>query len=383
MNCEQTAEVVSALCDGQQIPRDAAEHIGPCESCRALLHKYMEMGTELRRVASLQSLEILGEARWSAVKQIAPHWWQRGWESMRIPKFAFVSLVVGIVLLACGLVVVKARQRTQGSVLMLTVKSSDGETRKCALPTEHGNRGGCFSVKLVKVTEANGQVAHGWLKTGFRVIAQDGNRFQIGVRTGFTKLSPFENGKSYTFSPTPDEMKTLPERTYWFEPGERLAIDVPNSGKIEVTGEALDHMPAIVTSENGAEEPMDPKEGEFRVISPVLLKGSNRVVDLEGFTSITNGTEVVIVYAPGEGRFLLSPSPVAGAVEGVVRENRITFKSAGSSYEFLMAAPIARSEHIWILHQQDYKPSHKSVGIPDDQAFAGNMSLSSLLRARN
>lgn len=55
MRCEEAAEFVSALCDGESIPQGAAEHIGVCETCQALLKEYGEIGTELRRVASLES----------------------------------------------------------------------------------------------------------------------------------------------------------------------------------------------------------------------------------------------------------------------------------------------------------------------------------------
>lgn len=367
MNCEQAAEFVSALCDGQQIPRDAAEHIGTCETCRALLHEYTVVGAELRRVASLASAGAPSEARWSAAKQVIPHWWQRGWESMRIPKFAFALLLVAIVLLASGLAAVKAQQRTKGSVLILTIKSSGGQTTKCALPTEYGNLGGCFVMHLRKVSEPNGRVGRGLLNSHFRVIAKDGNRFQIGVRAGFTNQSPLADGKSYKFSPL--AVETLSEKTYWFEPGERLAIEVANMGNIEVTGEALDHMPSMVSSEGSGVEPLDPREGELRVISPVLLKGSSRVVDLEGFHSDSVGGIGVFIYVPGEGRFVLSPSPMAGAVEGDVRINRISFGSAGNSYIFLMAAPITRSDHIWVLHERSYKPPD----APDDRPLAGSM----------
>ena len=57
MKCEEAAEFVSALCDGESIPPEAAEHIGTCETCQARLKEYGEIGMALRRVASLESLE--------------------------------------------------------------------------------------------------------------------------------------------------------------------------------------------------------------------------------------------------------------------------------------------------------------------------------------
>ena len=55
MRCEEAAEFVSALCDSERIPREAAEHIGECEKCRAWLQDYAMLGAELRRTASLDS----------------------------------------------------------------------------------------------------------------------------------------------------------------------------------------------------------------------------------------------------------------------------------------------------------------------------------------
>jgi len=55
VKCEDAAQFVSALCDGQSIPQGAAEHIDVCETCQALLKEYGEIGMELRRVASLES----------------------------------------------------------------------------------------------------------------------------------------------------------------------------------------------------------------------------------------------------------------------------------------------------------------------------------------
>ncbi len=57
MKCEEAAEFVSALCDGEKIPRAAAEHVGECDVCATRLTEYAEMGAELRRVASLESTE--------------------------------------------------------------------------------------------------------------------------------------------------------------------------------------------------------------------------------------------------------------------------------------------------------------------------------------
>jgi len=49
-----------------------------------------------------------------------------------------------------------------------------------------------------------------------------------------------------------------------------------------VTGELMDHMPSLIS----ANSELDPKQGELRVVSPVLIRDQRVVFDFEGF----NGT---------------------------------------------------------------------------------------------
>jgi hypothetical protein len=65
------------------------------------------------------------------------------------------------------------------------------------------------------------------------------------------------------------------------------------------------------------------------------------------------------------GRYRLSLSPIEGAIEGEINQNRIHFVVHGESYLLLTAAPIARKDRIWILHQPDYRPSHEPGASPD------------------
>ena len=47
LHCEDAAEYVSALADGETIPSSFAQHIGACTACQARLHHYLAMGAEL------------------------------------------------------------------------------------------------------------------------------------------------------------------------------------------------------------------------------------------------------------------------------------------------------------------------------------------------
>ena len=79
MICDEAAEFVSALCDGEMISREASEHIGACAPCRALLSEYMEMGAELRCAASLGIEDSVSPRVWTKPHGIFAIWWQKGW----------------------------------------------------------------------------------------------------------------------------------------------------------------------------------------------------------------------------------------------------------------------------------------------------------------
>lgn len=346
MKCEEAVEFVSALCDGETIPRAAAEHVGDCEMCHARLKEYAEMGAELRRVASLEPMEQARVSTWEKSQSAASTWWWKGWGTMRISKVAFALLLVTIVALGSGLVMVKARAHTQGSVLILAIKTADDETLNCTLSLEDKNFRRCESMTLDRIYE-------------FRVVAEDGERVELAVRTGLTA--------------DVGVVDELPEKQYWFQPGEKLEINVPGMGPLVVTGELRDHMPALVG--NDPNEQVDPKPDELRFVSPVLLRGKAVVSDFQGASAIAHKRQSEIeFYAPGEGLFHISLSPLEGAVEGRITMSRVSFDLNGESYAFLLAAPVARGEHIWVLRDAGYKPSGGNAG-----GFIGTLEQSHLL----
>jgi len=334
MKCEEAAELVSALCDGENIPRVAALHIGECEACHARLKEYAELGAELRRVASLEPIEEVKVRNWEKSERAAPGWWWKGWETVRIPKFVFALLLVTIAVLGSGLAVVKARAHPQGKVLMLVAHRADDKTVRCSLSLEDKKLASCASVAFDRVY-------------GFRIIADDGDRVELGVRMGLaTDVGDL----------SPENVDRLPEKEYWFRPGERLEINVPGAGPMVVTGELVDHMPTLIA--NDPSEQMDPKPDELRFVSPVLLRGNEVVFDFEGASAITDKKlSEIEFYAPGEGLFRISLSPFEGAVEGRITMSRVSFELNGQSYAFLLAAPVARGQQIWILRDANYKPS--------------------------
>jgi hypothetical protein len=139
-----------------------------------------------------------------------------------------------------------------------------------------------------------------------------------------------------------------------------------------VTGEWFDHMPAFIGT---SIHDLDPGPEELRVTGPLLLGGKQVLGDLEGGTAIADkASQGVVIYMPGEGRFILALTPVHGAVQARVDLNRISFEDGGRSYVFLTGAPVTRGQHIWVLHEAHFKP----LAPADDNAFIGGLNLNTL-----
>ncbi|MFI5071598.1 MAG: hypothetical protein ACHP8A_11975, partial [Terriglobales bacterium] len=232
MRCEETAEFVSALCDGGRIPREAAEHVGLCETCRARLKDYAEIGAELRRVASLESVEEAREEVWKKEQSVVSAWWWKGWNTMRTPRFAFVLLLVVIAALSSGLAILKARSNVP-RVLVLSIKPPDDEAVRCLLSGDQ---------KAAPCTFTEG-VRLGMLSGSFRIIGDDGDRIELGVRSKFTARSVTGPGNAYSMSVSLEEIENLGERSYWFTPGQPLEVQIDGFGSAVVTGRMLNHIP--------------------------------------------------------------------------------------------------------------------------------------------
>src|SRR5574340_514023 len=107
MKCEDAQTFVSALYDGEVVPGDAARHIAACSACRDLLHKYAQMGAELRLAANAER-----GIRPAPLCDLPPtrRRWIGGLKGrVLIPRFAIGLALVAIVGLSVGLALVQGR----------------------------------------------------------------------------------------------------------------------------------------------------------------------------------------------------------------------------------------------------------------------------------
>ncbi len=130
-------------------------------------------------------------------------------------------------------------------------------------------------------------------------------------------------------------------------------------------------MPILVGQDK---QDLSPAAGEVRFASPLMLKDNRLVGDLEGAIGGIFSTDsqdwASAVYLPGEGRFLIAQVPMRGAVQAKVATNRISFEEGGHAWEIANGVPITRADHLWVLHQRDFKPAEETDG-----ATFGNQKL--------
>jgi hypothetical protein len=365
MTCNEAAEFVSALCDGEIIPRAAAEHVGSCATCRTRLKEYIGIGVELRRVASLDCGEEMGFRACAKQQGAIRIWWRKGWENMRIPRFAFVSLVMAIGGLSSGLTLIGVRAHTREKVVMLKVVPASGHVNPCPLSMEDKKYSECsWSVG----------VNSGMLSYKIKLHSKDSDRVELGIQTSFTKDARGNEASTQA-------MDNAPERQFWFEPGKTLQFDVAGLGPVIVTGEWLDHMPYF--AEMDIEHNLAPSLNEIRMISPVLLRGDQVVFDAQGGSVIADEPDDAFwMYVPESGLYALSLTPMERAVRGQVKNNRVSFEIDGQSYQFITGAPVTRDDLVWVLHLA----GAKAPWGDSKQASFGTEKLDHLLaqtRAKN
>ena len=366
MNCEEVAAFASRLCDGQVIPRQQAEHIGTCEACRTRLNEYAAIGAELRRVASLEQPIGLKAVRWEKGERVRLRWREAGITTMRIPRLAFVSMLVLILTLSGGLVLVRART-AQGEPMLLLhfTLVPNGKTGDCWLTTNE-------NPKTNQCGFATDVSRGGMVGLMFRFISRDGERSQVGVKANYK-----ESSGEFNFI---DDFRDVAEKTISVDPEQKVGVQVPGLGEFEVTASYLNHP---FTAWGRPDEAIEPRKDEFRVVAPVLIRGNEVICNLSanGY-SIDDGDSdaTLMIYYPGEGRYLISRVPFEGAVEGTVKNGQIRFTLDGQDYLLLSAAPILTAEHAWVSHDPQYKLSDHLQAASNDRPWFRVRNLKALLR---
>lgn len=285
---------------------------------------------------------------------------------MRIPRYAFGFMLCVILFLSSSLLLVRARVGHGERVLVVRYKIlPDGNTISCVITTDKNS----FTNQC---SDANSG-PWGLLSVNFRFMNEDGDRTELGVKTKYENQPPGDKHE-----PT-DDLRDVPEKRIWVAPGTKQQVSIPGLGAIELTGQYLDHMPAL---RSGPDEALDPRPREFRIVSPVLVRGKQVLCNFAGSSSIDSGDQdaALMIYYPGEGRYLISTVPVKGGVVGNVGLGQIRFKLDDDEYLLFTAVPATRQEYVWVKHEPEYRLSEHMQGASDDRPMFMVRKISKLLQ---
>lgn len=280
---------------------------------------------------------------------------------MKIPRFAFISMVLLIIGLSSGLVVVRARSNAQVPAGLLSLKLPNTDSPwECMLSTNGDPK--TDSCSAVIQTKDGGE-----LEADIRFVSKQGDQITVDVRSQFFPAPT--NG--VRFSST--EVRNLPAQRYVLEPGQSVNIEIPGLGQTELTSKVLDHIPAFSFS---PKETLDPGQDELRMMSPLLLRGNEAIIDMKGSSALGTGKDgAVWIYKPGVGRLMVSAENFLGAVKGQVNESRISFELDGAKYQLVTGAPITRAQDVWVA----FDPNFQSGNSPTGRSVLGYSTLPHLL----
>jgi hypothetical protein len=343
MKCFEAQPYVSALYDGEQILEEAASHINGCPNCRSALREYAEIGAEIRLLANLHSavsppagfLEQLHNERRSRWRFFAKGIW--------VPRFVFIAFALGLLaIVPAGWTILHAQNRFLWFQFNLQPFEVSGNS------TTYVARPG-YNEEVSWLFGAN--QGHDPTVVGARIkvksIEANSVRIEIAARS-------FGNGRTAPVS-SHEELAKLTMRTFWYSPGRDLNIPVAGGGALILRGSIVDHQPKIAWG-----HPLEPNPGELILSSPILTEGKRVVVDLSGATtSLQTDSEVVRLYSPEDGLFLIGLRSFPGAVEGEATWGRLTFKLEDKQYTLVAGSPICGGDQphpVWIALDHGYTP---------------------------
>jgi hypothetical protein len=356
MNCGKAAESVSALCDGERIPREVAEHLGACEECKARLNEYLQMSAELKRMAIIAAPQCVRTVSWGAQETMKSSWWQMWRESMRIPRFAFGLMLVAILSLGAGIAIIRANSSERW--FQFEVRTRQGGMAETAVmsaePKEPEHPGPVIT-----------REPEGTLAFIVRVLAGTGGSVKLGVRAICLPQNADQGIE--------EEVLAAPEREFWVISGQKLSVPVKDHGQIEITGKLLDKLPE---DQNPREMRLYPKEGQFQVIAPQVLLMDGRVLSKGGGNGLRLTKDSFFAYyAPHDGWYIFAFNAFPGATEGKINANQVEFTLDGRSYALVAAAPIVDTSvtRIWVRHHSGNRLVDEQRVSPDRDSHSSMM----------
>jgi hypothetical protein len=369
MNCHEVQPFVSALHDGESVPREAAAHMRSCSACQARLEDYARMDVELRLLASSASEEA--PAQMPHLPQLRRRWGHTLTARVLVPRFALGVGLFAILGLSVGL----GWMQAQSGGLWFQFDLRDAEKKAgVGCLTQAGDDCGGF------VTTGANQ------KIGIRVKA-------LEVEKDLVRLSV----KARVFEPAPgsEEAKTpkyqagglsqevidrmfanATPREFDCVPGQTLEIPVEGGGKVLLSGEVFRLRPSFSAQWYPLTLPPD----EIALSKAALVRGNQFLGEIGGGGSARAEDAAIGICVPRLGAFVFALKPFEGAVQGVAEFGEARFDLDGDEYTLFSATPITGGQQpreVWVYRSQNCPPSRGTA--PKQPTFIGSGDVSNVL----
>lgn len=359
MNCDEVRPFVSALHDGESVPREAAEHMRGCLACRARLEDYARMDIEMRLLASSASEEAPTEM--PHLPQLRRRWVHTLTTRVLVPRFALAVGLFTILGLSVGL----GWMRAQSGGPWFQFNISDAENR---------SKVGCL-------TQAGDDWTGGFVTTdahqkiGIRVKALDVQKDLVRLSV---KARVWEPGSGS------DEAKevidrffaNITPREFDYVPGQTLKIPVEGGGKVLLSGQVFKLRPSF----SAQWYPLTLPPNEIALSKGALARGNEFLGEIGGGGAARAKNSALGVCVPPLGAFVFALKPFEGAVQGVAEFGEVHFNIDGDKYTLFSATPITggkQPREIWVYRSQNCPPSWKSS--PKRPTFIGSGDISNIL----
>ena len=370
MNCQDAGPFVSALYDRETVPKEVADHIRGCSSCKERLGEYAQIAAELRLLASSASETVP-----TPLRHLPPRgggWVRRLTVRVLVPRFAIGLAIVTIVGLSVGL----GLMRAQSSGLWFQFDVSDPETQGkvgCLLRAGDPACEPFFSVSSARYIGVQVQALE---------VQNDAVRLSVRARA-FEPEPGGDEAKvaSYQAAVVSREIRNRifansTPREFHYVPGQTLEIPVEGDHRLLLTGRVFRLRPSF----SAEWYRVAPEPDEIVLSKAALVRGNEFLGEVGGSGSAQAGNSALGICVPSIGTFVFALKPFEGAIEGLAEFGQVHFRMDGQDYILFSATPITGGQQpreIWIYRSPNCPRSWHPAKRP---LFVGAGDVADVLR---
>lgn len=347
MTCIEAEPHVSAVCDGETIPAEAAEHIGACAACRTILAEYAQMGTELRVAAAMDSKPLP-----SLLLPVRRRAFDFLWRRVPVPRFALAVMVAGVFAVAASVPLLRAQPRPLWFQFGYSL-----EAKKPISSYQVAKAG--FDQTLSSMTWVGGALVSTVLRIKVERVSNDDVVVRCRAVPGKMEASG-DGGRRFAFNGgVPGGVALNDASPVHYKPGGQLRIPIEGGGTIYLQGEISEQQPKIAFS-----VPLEPPSNQLVMRGPVLISEGKVLADMKGGTATALPGDAVTIAAGENGTFLFALKPFPGSFQGEMEWGQMSFTIDGRAFHLVAAAPLSsgvQPRPVWVRHDAN-REKGESIG---------------------